>query len=251
LDTLLANVDSLRARLEADPGVAVVADVAGYRAARADGRIGCFLAVQGGNAVRAGEVERLPPVVSRETLVHLTPSALGRPSSPVVRDRGLTAAGREYVEALDARRVVLDLAHAGRRTFWDALDAHDPSLPTIVSHTGVRGIHDVWRNIDDDQVRAIAATGGVVGVMYHCGFIGGRSMAAVVAHIEHVIDVGGEDCAALGSDWDGLIVTPRDMPTVLELPALVACMRARGFSDERVAKVVGGNYLRAVQNVRG
>jgi membrane dipeptidase len=87
--------------------------------------------------------------------------------------------------------------------------------------------------------------------MYHCGFIGGRSMDAVVAHIEHVIDVGGEDCAALGSDWDGLIVTPRDMPTVLELPALIACMRARGFSDERVAKVVGGNYLRAVQNVRG
>ena len=63
--------------------------------------------------------------------------------------------------------------------------------------------------------------------------------------------MGGEDCAALGSDWDGLIVTPRDMPTVLELPALMAGMRARGFSEARVAKVAGGNYLRAVADVRG
>jgi membrane dipeptidase len=251
LDVLLANVDRLQAQLEADPGVAVVADVAGYSAARADGKLACFVAVQGGNAVRAGEVEQLPRVVSRVTLVHLTPSALGWPSSPVFADRGLTAAGRDYVEALDARRIVLDLAHAGRRTFWDALDVHDRRVPAIVSHTGVRGVHDVWRNVDDDQIRAIAATGGVVGVMYHCGFLGGRSAADVVAHIRHVIDVGGEDCAALGSDWDGFIVTPRDMPTVLELPVLVDRMRARGFSDERVAKVAGGNYLRAVSDVRG
>jgi membrane dipeptidase len=251
LATLLANVESLRARLEADPGAAVVADVAGYRAARAAGRLGCFVAVQGGNALPADDVEQLPPVVSRVTLVHLTPSALGWPSSPVLRDRGLTSAGRRFVEALAARRVVLDLAHAGPRTFWDALDAHGRSLPAIVSHTGAGGVHDTWRNVDDDQVRAIAATGGVVGVMYHCGFLGGRSAADVVRHLQHVIDVGGEDCAALGSDWDGFIVTPRDMPTVAELPVLVACMRARGFSDERVAKVVGGNYLRAVSDVRG
>ena len=250
-DTLHANVDRLRAQLEADPGVAVVADVAGYRAARAEGRLGCFVAVQGGNAVPAGEVERLPPIVSRVTLVHLTPSVLGRPSSPSIPDRGLTASGKEFVEALDAQRIVLDLAHAGRRTFWGALDVHDRTVPAIVSHTGVRGVHDVWRNVDDDQIRAVAGTGGVVGIMYHCGFLGGRGAEAVVRHLEHVIGVGGEDSAALGSDWDGFIVTPRDMPTVLELPALLDRMRARGFSEERVAKVVGGNYLRAVAAVRG
>ncbi len=213
--------------------------------------MGCFLAVQGGNAVRADDVERLPHVLSRITLMHLTPSALGWPSSPVLRDRGLTAAGRRYVEALDARRIVLDLAHAGPRTFWDALAVHDPDVPAIVSHTGVRGVHDGWRNVDDDQIRAIAATGGVVGIIYHRGFLGDRTAEAVVRHLEHVIDVGGEDCAVLGSDWDGFIVTPRDMPTVLELPVLLAAMRARGFSEERMAKVTGGNYLRAVADVRG
>ena len=250
--TLLANIERLQATLSADPGVAVVSDMAGYRRARADGRMGCFLAVQGGNAVGADDVASLPDVVSRVTLVHLTRSSLGSPARPLGgRHRGLTAAGRDYVAALDARRIVVDLAHVNGPGFWDALAAHDPSTPAIVSHTGVRGVHDSWRNIDDDQVRAIAATGGGVGVMFHSGFLGEGSAAAVVRHLEHVVDVGGEDCAALGSDWDGLIVPPRDMRTVRELPVLLAAMRARGFSDDRMAKVTGANYLRVVESVRG
>ncbi len=256
--TLLDNVARLQSTLESDPGVAVVGDMAGYRRARAEGRMGCFLAVQGGNAIGADDVADLPDVVSRVTVVHLTRSALGSPSRPLggggagrpARGRGLTAAGRAYVEALDARRIIVDLAHVNARGFWDALAAHDPSTPAIVSHTGVRGVHDVWRNIDDDQIRAIAATGGVVGIMFHSGFLGESSAEAVVRHLRHVVDVGGEDCAALGSDWDGLIVTPRDMRTVAELPVLLRALRSNGFSDDRIRKIAGANYLRVVEGVR-
>jgi membrane dipeptidase len=250
--TLLANLDRLQRALAADPGVAVVSDVGGYRRARAEGRMGCFLAVQGGNAAGVDDVASLPDVVSRVTLVHLTRSSLGSPARPFGGRRpGLTRAGRDYVAALDARRIIVDLAHVNGPGFWDALAAHDPSTPAIVSHTGVRGVHDVWRNIDDDQIRAIADTGGVVGIMYHSGFLGEGSVEAVVRHLEHVVNVGGEDCAALGSDWDGLIVTPRDMRTVSELPVLLSAMRARGFSDDLVAKITGANYLRVVESVRG
>ena len=249
--TLLANLARLQASLEADPGVAVVADVAGYRRARAEGRMGCFLAIQGGNAVTADDVALLPDVVSRVTVVHLTRSALGSPARPFGGRRGLTAAGREYVAALDARRILVDLAHVNEAGFWDALAVHDRSTPAIVSHTGVRAVHDVWRNIDDAQIRAIADTGGVVGIMYHSGFLGESSAAAVVRHLEHVVDVGGEDCAALGSDWDGFIVPPRDMRTVSDLPVLLSAMRARGFSDARMAKITAANYLRVVESVRG
>jgi len=253
---LLANIARLQAALDSDPGVAVVADVAGYRRARAEGRMGCFVAVQGGNAVTADDVAWLPDVVSRVTVVHLTRSALGSPARPLGRSgggsgRGLTAAGHDYVEALDARRILVDLAHVNGPGFWGALAAHDRTTPAIVSHTGVRGVHDVWRNIDDAQVRAIADTGGVVGIMYHSGFLGESSAEAVVRHLEHVVRVGGEECAALGSDWDGLIVTPRDLRTVAELPVLLQAMRARGFSDDLVTKIVGANYLRVVEAVRG
>ena len=66
----------------------------------------------------------------------------------------------------------------------------------------------------------------------------------------HVIKVAGEDHVALGSDWDGFIVTPRDMKTVLELPLLVQRMLDRGWGGERIKKILGGNYLRMMKEIR-
>ncbi len=229
-------------------GAAVVTDAAEYRRARAEGRFACFVAVQGGNAVAS--VDGFPAVVSRVTLVHLTRSRIGAPSAPLGGGGGLTPFGREFVAGLNQRRVLVDLAHANAPTFWDALDAHDRSLPPIVSHTGVSGVHRSWRNIDDRQVRAIADRGGVVGIMFHRGFVGGPTAEDVVRHLEHVVAVGGEDAAAVGSDWDGMIVTPRDMPTAAEFPVLVQRMLDRGWTPDRVAKVVGRNYLRVIDAVR-
>jgi len=256
--TLLANLDRLRRAVEAHPDhVAVVTDHAGYLQARADGKLACFLAVQGGNALDLpADVECLPDgLVSRVTLVHLTASALGSPSAPYRRSTpGLTDEGRAFVRALNARRILVDLAHADPATFWDALAVHDRSQPVIVSHTGVRGVHDIWRNIDDAQIRAVADRGGVVGIMFHSGFLGGSfltgSADGIAAHVEHMIDVGGEEAAAIGSDFDGLIVAPADLRTVSRLPVLVQHMLDRGFSTDRVARVMGANYLAVVARQR-
>ncbi|MDP8938180.1 MAG: dipeptidase [Actinomycetota bacterium] len=249
--TVRANLARLRATLESHPKVAVVDTAGAYRRARAEDRLGVFLALQGGNAVDASGVADLSDTVTRVTLVHLTGSALGTPSVPVRWGRGgLTSGGRAYVEALNARRILVDLAHVDRRGFWDALAVHDRSQPAIVSHTGVRGVHDHWRNIDDAQIEAIAELGGVVGIMYHAAFLGGRSMEAVVRHVEHVIRVAGDDHVCLGSDWDGFIVPPPDLRSVTQLPALLRCMADRGLSEETVAKVAGANYLRVMEAVR-
>ncbi|HEY3238585.1 MAG TPA: membrane dipeptidase [Acidimicrobiia bacterium] len=256
-DVLLANLARLRRALESDPRVAVVAGHAGYRAARAEGRLACFLGVQGANAWSRPEDAARTPVVTRATLVHLTDSPLGATSSPLGRSRGrggLTPLGREYVAALNDAQVLVDLAHISRPGFWDALAAHDPHLPLVVSHTGVCGVRPSWRNLDDDQIRAVADRGGVVGIMFHRGFLGRPSWrvtaGAVVAHLAHLIAVGGEDVAALGSDYDGMIVPPRDLRTVLDLPRLVERMRAAGFSDDRVGGILGANYLRVVETIR-
>ncbi len=255
---LLANLARLRTAVESQgDGVALVTDRAGYDRARAGGRLACFVALQGGNALGSpDDVARLPPgLVSRVTLVHLTASPLGSPSAPSTRrGGGLTAEGRSFVGALNAERILVDLAHISPQGFWDALEVHDRAQPAIVSHTGVRGVHDVWRNVDDDQIRAVAGLGGVIGIMFHAGFLGrsfwaGRA-AAIVAHIEHVIDVAGEDAVAIGSDFDGLIVPPADLRTVSELPVLVQRMLDRGFSTERVVKVLGANYLAVVSRIR-
>ena len=257
-DTMLSNLDRLRAAVEAHPGAVVVTDHAGYLRARQDHKLACFLALQGGNALGSPhDLDRVPDdLVSRITLVHLTASPLGAPSAPSARRRhpGLTPLGAQLIEAMNARRVLVDLAHISPAGFWAALDVHDRSQPAIVSHTGVRGVHDMWRNLDDAQLRAIAERGGVVGVMFHSGFLGDRYWSgraeAVVAHLDHVVRMAGQDAAAVGSDYDGLIVPPTDLRTVTRLPVLVQRMLDKGFSTDLIAKVLGGNYLRVVAAVR-
>ena len=244
--TLLANLDRLRAAAE-------------RHRASSPGGMAVHLAVQGGNAFDSpDDVRRLPDRrLLRVTLMHLTDSALGATSSPLGRSRGrggLTAAGRAMVEVLNERRILVDLAHASTRTFRDALDVHDRSLPPVVTHTGVSALRPSWRNVDDDQIRAVADRGGVVGIMYHRGFLGRPARRvgaeAIVRHLEHVVAVGGEGAAALGSDWDGLIVTPRDMPTALELPVLVDRMLARGWPEPRIRRVLGTNARRVIAAAR-
>ena len=183
--------------------------------------------------------------------MHLTPSALGWPSRP----SPAATAGPHRRRAASTWRPSTPGGSCSTwptpaAAFWDALAVHEPAVPAIVSHTGVRGVHDVWRNVDDDQIRAIAATGGVVGIMFHSGFLGERRPRPSSATWSHVIDVGGEDCAALGSDWDGFIVTPRDMPTVRSCRSCwpghagPRLLRGAGGQDRRRQLPAGGRVRR-------
>jgi membrane dipeptidase len=252
------NLGELTALLESPEAQArVVRTAAEYRAARAAGLHAAFVGVQGGNALAhsLNAIDRLSPgVILRVTLLHLTSSRLGSTSSPLGGNLGLTAYGKDYVRRLNAHRILVDLAHISRAGFWDAVAAHDPTLPIVVTHTGVSGVFPHWRNLDDEQLRAIANSGGTVGIMYHSEYLGdpmfrGR-LETVVRHLEHVVNVAGEDHVSLGSDWDGSIVTPRDMPTVRELPRLTQALLERRWSEVRIRKVLGGNFLRVVQQIR-
>lgn len=260
LTTLVQNVERLKSVLgELSEDVALVTTLGEYRAARAGGRHAALIGIQGGDALEAdhGHLERLlPGVISRVTLVHLLSSSLGTTSSPLKLgpDRGLGPQGKDLVRFLNHARVLVDLAHVGPHGFWDILDAHDPTLPAIVTHTGVSGVHRHWRNLDDAQLRAIAHTQGLVGILFHAPFLGKGVLGArsdrIVDHLEHVIRVAGEDAAALGSDFDGAIVPPRDLRSVLELPRLVEHMLRRRWSTQRIQKVLGENFLRVLGSVR-
>ena len=249
------NLEHLRAELaRCADDVAVCRSAADYRRARAEGKHAAFIGVQGGNALDGERAPAILDALIRVTLVHFTKSSIGVSSAARNSDGRLTERGIDFVRELDARRVFVDLAHIHRRGFFDAVAAHDRSLPLMVSHTGVTGVTPHWRNIDDDQLRAVAETGGVVGVMYQSSFLGDPMLAgratSIIAHLEHIIATVGEDHAALGSDWDGMIIPPRDVPTCLELPRLVELMLSRRWSSERIRKVLGGNFLRALAALR-
>lgn len=239
---------------------AVVRNAREYRAAKAAGKHGAFIGVQGGNALDRdlGSLDLIPDnLILRITLVHLSSSKIGVTSAPIGRrkERGLSTFGKDYVRRLNEKKIFVDLAHISREGFFDAYEVHDKSQPLIATHTGVSGVFPHWRNLDDEQVKAIADTGGTIGVIFHGQFLDGHnfggSLESVVRHMEHIIKIAGDDHVSLGSDWDGAISTPRDMPTCLELPKLADLMLKRGWKPESVQKALGGNALRVIESLRG
>jgi len=250
-----ANFARLRAELESNE-VVIATSYAEYKAARARGAHVALFSIQGGNALDdSPEDPRPDPALIRVTLVHLTNSRVGRSSNPtqLTRSEALTAHGRELIGKLNRQRVFVDLAHICKQGFWEALEVHDKSQPALVTHTGVEGVSPHWRNLDDEQIRAVADTGGVVGIMFHEPFLrrpGPRDASMVIDHMQHVIDVAGEDYAALGSDYDGAITPPPDLRSGDSYPRLVENMLRRGWSTTRIEKVLGGNFLRAFRHLR-
>ena len=235
----------------------VVRNAREYRAARSAGLHGAFIAIQGGNAVDVDFDLLVDDRVSRVTLLHMTDSSFGSTSSPLRlhSDHGLQAHGRAFVEALNAKRIFVDLAHISRRGFAAAAEVHDKTQPLLVTHTGVNGVHPSWRNLDDDQLRTVAGTGGVVGVVFHGEYLSGRlvsggPLSAVVDHLAHIVNIAGEDAAALGSDWDGAIIPPRELRSCTGLPRLVQAMLDRAFPPTRIQKILGANFLRALRELR-
>lgn len=259
--TFERNLARFHALVERSRGhLALVRDVAEYRAARQRGAHCVMLSIQGANALDAAPDgwNSLPErLITRATLVHLTNSALGTTNAPqsfLRRDKGLTRKGRDLVAQMDAARAWVDLAHIHPKSFWDAVDAHDPALPLIATHAGVDGVRPLWRNLDDRQIRAIADSGGVVGIIFAAQFLqrrgGPTDGAMIVEHMEHVARVGGWQSVALGSDYDGLIIPPPDLPGGEHYPRLVQHMLDRGWTDARIVGVLGGNYLRAWGELR-
>jgi membrane dipeptidase len=255
----LRNIAAVIQRVERHPDrLRLVRTASEYREARSSGRLAVWLALQGGNAfaVRIEDLDRIPgDAVCRITLVHLTNSRLGATSSPLkLRPGGLTRYGRDFLQALQARRILVDLAHIHPRGFWDAVETADPAWPLIASHTGVTGVRPHWRNLDDHQLRALGRSGGLAGVIFNCNFLAPGLWSAtsehVLAHLAHIVAVAGEEAAALGTDYDGLILPPTDLPDPTFLPRLVERMLRRRWSAERIAKILGGNWLRVLAQVR-
>lgn len=262
LETTRANIRELVSTIEQTSGaLRVVKNRAEYDAARKDGVHAAMVCVQGGNAYEAlGDDEPLSEdgELVRVTVVHLSNSCFGATSSPLSlwkSNAGLTSAGRRFVERLNQERIFVDLAHVSRQGFWDAVDVHDKSQPLIVTHTGVDGVHAMWRNIDDKQIRAVAGTGGTIGIIFQTSFLkrrnGPTDSRMVLEHMEHIIKVAGEDFISIGSDYDGMIVPPPDLRDGATAYArLVQMMLDAGWSETRVQKALGDNYLRAFAHLR-
>ncbi|HEY4118801.1 MAG TPA: membrane dipeptidase [Byssovorax sp.] len=244
------QIDALESNAARAPDKLVVARTgAEVRAAAAHGQVAALLGIEGAHALE-GDLDAVARFARRSVrylgLSHFSANeacfpAFGRGRRDV---EGLTKFGRDVVASCEDNGVLVDLAHINKKGFLEACAmAHKPP---IVSHTGVLGVFEHWRNIDDEQLRAVSDLGGVVGVIFCPKFLGGDGLGPVVAHLKHVIDVCGEDAPALGSDWDGFIVPTRELCDAAHVPLLTDALLRAGLSEDVIAKILRENVLRVL-----
>ena len=216
------------------------AELRAYLAARATDRSQSagLLGVEGLHALE-GDIDNLARLydagVRMVAPVHFFDNALGG-SAHGVDKGGLTTFGATVVDAAERRGMILDLSHGSDALIADVLDV--ATRPVIVSHTGVRATCPGGRNLSDDQLRRIAAGGGLVGIALFRQAVCGSDAAATARAMRHAADVMGVAHVALGSDFDGAVTTPFD---VTGLPLLVPALRAEGFTPSEIEAVLGGN----------
>jgi membrane dipeptidase len=224
-----ADLDALLAMRQLDRGV-----------------IGALLAIEGSHALdgRLGNLDALHAAGYRMIGLHHFFDNDAGGSAHGLRQGGLTGFGRELVRRIEARRMVVDVAHSSPAVVSDVLAL--ATAPVVASHTGVRGTWDSGRNLSDEHVRGIAATGGVIGIAMFPEAVGGGTIDDTARAARYAADLVGVEHVALGSDFDGAVMTPTD---VTGLPLLTAALRRHGFDDDEVAAVMGGNALRVLRQV--
>jgi membrane dipeptidase len=246
----LYQAERLQAAAERSRGglslVRTAADLDRFVARRASdrGAVAAFLGLEGSHALE-GDLANLDVLADAGFRMmaptHFFDTDIGG-SAHGIGKGGLTAKGRQWVARLEARHVLVDLAHASPATIDDVLAV--ARRPVVVSHTGVRGTCDNRRNLSDAQLRAIAGTGGIVGIGFWDTAVCGADARAIARAVAYAVRVAGADHVALGSDFDGAVTVPFDASG---LPQVTQALLDAGLSEDVVARVMGGNTLRVLR----
>ncbi len=237
-------------------GAATIArSAADLDAARAAGQVAFVLSIENGIAV----LDRLELLrtyyrlgVRAIGLVWNGRNAIGDGVRETSSGGALTGFGREVVAEMERLGMVVDVSHLSRAGFWDVVTR--TRRPFIASHSNARAVCDHVRNLDDEQVRAVAERGGVCGVAFETSFLAtGRpaTLDDVLRHVDHLVEVGGIDHVGFGSDFEGIEKTPSGLEHVGRYPALAAALLDRGHDVAAVRKLLGGNFERVFRGVLG
>lgn len=274
---LEANADSA--------GLATSADE--IRALTKSGKKAMLLGLEGGHALGAS-TQNLKALydagVRYVTLTHINSHSWADASQGAARWNGLNDKGRELVREMNRIGMMVDLSHTSDDTFYDALEVS--SAPVILSHSSARALVNSVRNVDDAMLRALAKNGGIVMINFFDPMVNpnlteevmqevrarapgpnlynlwdvvygvknerglpGAQLEDVVDHIDHAIKVAGIDHVGLGSDFDGVFDLPAGLQDVTRLPWITYGLLKRGYSEEDLYKVLGGNLLRVMEEV--
>ena len=209
-----------------------------------------WLAFEGAQAL-AGDPTAISGWVQRGVrlvgLTHMSDNDLAGSSTGQKR-KGLTEAGKTMARLAIGAGALLDVSHLSDAAFADvAALSKELEVPFVATHSNARALCSQPRNLTDAQLRVLGQSGGVVGLNLHAPYLSDEPDPGVpeaVAQAEHLLRVVGEDHVAIGSDFDGGIRAPRDLPDAGAFPVLARALRARGHSEETVRKLFASNARR-------
>ncbi len=283
-----AMMAEVRRQVAAHPdSLALAFSAADVRRLARSGKKAVLMGLEGGHALAASpEVLRAlyAEGIRYVTLTHINANAWADASQAPPRWGGLNDLGRRLVGEMNRLGVAVDLAHVSDSTFFDALEAS--RAPVLVSHSSMRALTPSVRNVSDAMLRALAENGGVVMINFFDAMVNphlddavmaevhrrlpggnlrdlwntlyavrrerglpGATLDDVLDHLDHAAQVAGIDHVGLGSDFDGVFDLPDGLEDVTRLPHLTYGLLRRGYSEEAIYKILGGNALRVLDEV--
>lgn len=208
--------------------------------------------------------------------------------------KGLTAFGKQIVQRMNELGMIVDISHVGEQTFYDAINT--TTKPVIASHSCSYSLCPVFRNLKDEQIKAIGKNGGVIHLNFYSGFIDSAfqtkntafikahkaesdslknlkwanyeieewllakysseaerlqpPLSLLIDHIDYIVRLIGVNHVGLGSDFDGISSTPKELKDVTTMPLITKALLQRGYSKDDVRKILGENFIRVFKAVQ-
>ena len=299
VERTLEMIDAVReqARVHADK-MEIALDGSDIRRIVSEDKLAVIIGIEGGHVIR-DDIDTLKNYYERGvrcmTLTWMNTNNWADSSDDTTKWDGLNELGREVVREMDRLGMIIDCSHVSDSTLFDVFET--TKNPVLISHSCMRALCDIPRNVSDDELRALSANGGVICINYFPGFLDkefydrvsviwdefrekrkafrdlpeeerekavrelsesyrGRlvdipvpPVSRLVDHIDHAVAVAGIDHVGLGSDFDGIMITPEGLEDVSKLPEITRELAARGYSDEDIEKILGGNLLRLAEKI--
>ena len=261
--SVIMQQNAILLELERQGILKIARNVADIHAAQRDGKMAAIFHIEGAEAIDAdfhsldvfyaAGLRSLGPVWSRPTIF-----GEGVPFCfPSTGDigAGLTSHGKRLIQRCNALGIMVDLSHLNEAGFWDVARISD--APLVATHSNAHAVTPHARNLTDNQLRAIAESDGMVGLNFATAFLredgqmeAATPLSSMLAHLDHLIGILGEDRVGLGSDYDGAVV-PEAVKTVADLPALIEAMSAHGYDTALIEKICHKNWLRVLEKTWG
>ncbi len=163
-------------------------------------------------------------------------------------EKGLKPFGKELIAEMDRRGILSDVSHLNDAGFWDVVNVS--ALPPIATHSNLRWLCNVSRNLTRDMAKAIIERKGFIGMNFYAGFLrkdGTATIDDVIRNIDALFEMGGEDVVGFGSDFDGIEAWPENLASPEDFPNLIAALERHGYTNAQIEKIAYKNFWRVLK----